>query len=322
MIFSTVSEFGGPEALHLEHGPDPDPAPDQVLIRVRAAGVNRADLLQREGRYPPPAGAPSWPGLEAAGEVVAVGDAVTGWHVGDQVCALLAGGGYADLVAVHEDLVLPVPAGLSWEEAGGLMEAACTVWSNLRAADARPGETLLVQGGSGGVGHLAVQMGVAAGMRVLATAGGPERVARCEELGAIGIDHTAGAVSDAVRDLGGADVILDVLGAGALEDNLRALRPDGRLVVIGMQRGARGEIDLGRLLTLRARVIGTTLRARPHEQKAAIVRAVHTEVWPWIPRAVRPVIHASVPLEHAGDAHRLLESGEVFGKVVLTPPAP
>ncbi|GIG54025.1 NAD(P)H-quinone oxidoreductase [Demequina activiva] len=322
MIFSTVSEFGGPDVLRTQSRPDPEPGVHEVLIRVRAAGVNRADLLQREGRYPPPPGAPAWPGLEVAGVVSAVGSGVTSWAVGDEVCALLAGGGYADAVTVHEDLVLPVPAGLTWEEAGGLVEAACTVWSNLQAADARPGETLLVQGGSGGVGHLAIQIAVAAGMRVLATAGGPERVSRCEVLGAVGIDHREGEVSATVRELGGADVILDVLGAGALEDNLRCLRPDGRLLVIGMQRGARGELDLGRLLSLRARVIGTTLRARPHDQKAAIVRSVREDVWPWIPSQVRPVVHAAVPLERAGDAHRLLESGEVFGKVVLTPPVP
>jgi NADPH2:quinone reductase len=318
VIISTVSESGGPDVLRLAEAPDPTPGPHQVVIGTRAAGVNRADLLQREGRYPAPQGAPSWPGLEVAGEVIAVGTGVTRWREGDRVCALLAGGGYAEQVAVHEDLVLPAPVGLSWEECGALVEAACTVWSNLQAADARAGQTLLVEGGSGGVGHLAIQIAGAAGLRVLATARGADRVARCEALGAVGIDYSVGGVGDAVRNLGGADVILDVLGAAALDEHLRALNPDGRLVVIGLQRGARGEIDLGRLLALRARVIGTTLRARPHDQKAAIVRAVATEVWPWIPDQVRPIVHAAVPLAQAGDAHRLLESGEVFGKVVLT----
>lgn len=323
MIFSTLPEFGGPDVLTLTHGPDPEPDDDQIVIRVRAAGVNRADLLQRAGHYPPPAGAPEWPGLEVAGEVAAVGPGVSRWREGDAVCALLAGGGYASHVAVHEDLVLPVPDGLTWEEAGGLVEAACTVWSNLQAARARAGETLLVQGGSGGVGHLAIQIAAAHGMRVIATAGGPERAARCAELGAhVTLDHRGEDVATRVREEGGADVILDVLGAGALADHLRCLRPDGRLVVIGLQRGARGEIDLGRLLSLRASVLGTTLRARPHEQKAAIVAAVLRDVWPLVPERVRPVIHAALPLDRAPDAHRLLDSGEVFGKVVLTPPHP
>ncbi|WP_234988079.1 NAD(P)H-quinone oxidoreductase [Demequina sp. NBRC 110056] len=320
MIISTLRSFGGPEVLDLAEVPAPVPAPHEIVISVRAAGVNRADVLQREGHYPPPPGAPEWPGLEVAGEVAAVGEAVSRWQEGDAVCALLAGGGYAQGVAVHEDLVLPMPSGLTWEEGGGIVEAACTVWSTLQAADARAGETLLVEGGSGGVGHLAIQIARAHGMRVLATARGPERAARCADLGATGVDHSAGDVVDRVRDAGGADVILDVLGAAALADHLSMLRPDGRLAVIGLQRGARGELDLGRLLSLRARVIGTTLRARPHEQKAAIIRAVERDVWPHVPDAVRPVIHAAYPLAEASEAHRALEGGDVFGKVVLTPP--
>jgi len=321
VIRSTLSDFGGPEVLRVETAPDPLPAAREIAIEVHAAGVNRADLLQRAGHYPPPPGAPSWPGLEVAGAVTEVGDGVTRWSPGDRVCALLAGGGYATRVAVHEDLVLPVPAGLSWQEAGGLVEAACTAWSNLEAADARAGETLLVEGGSGGVGHLAVQLGVALGMRVLATARGAERAARVAALGAETIDYAAGDVAARVRELGGADVILDVLGAAALDDHLRMLKPDGRLVVIGMQRGRHGDLDLGRLLSTRARVIGTTLRARPHTQKARIVREVEEQVWPHVPERIRPLVHATYPLDRAADAHRALDSGEVFGKVVLTPPA-
>ncbi|WP_144276249.1 NAD(P)H-quinone oxidoreductase [Demequina sp. NBRC 110053] len=320
MIISTLRGFGGPEVLHLAEAPDPAPSPHDVVVAVRAAGVNRADLLQREGRYPPPAGSPEWPGLEVAGEVVEMGGRVTRWQLGDAVCALVAGGGYAQRVAVHEDLVLPRPDGLSWEEAGSIVEAACTAWSTLEAADARAGQTLLVQGGSGGVGSLAIQIAAAHGMRVLATARGSDRAARCEALGAVGIDYTAGDVVDRVRELGGADVILDVLGAGALADNLAMLRPDGALAVIGLQRGVRGELDLGRLLALRGRLIGTTLRARPHAQKAAIVRAVERDVWPFVPTQVRPVVHGAFALGEADHAHRALESGDVFGKLVLTPP--
>lgn len=321
MIRSTLSEFGGPEVLRVETAPDPVPDAREIAIAVHASGVNRADLLQRAGHYPPPPGEPSWPGLEVAGTVVSAGDAVSRWRPGDRVCALLAGGGYATRVAVHEDLVLPAPDGLTWEEAGGLVEAACTAWSNLETADARAGETLLVEGGSGGVGHIAVQLGVALGMRVLATAGGTHRAERVAALGAEAIDHTSGDVAEQVRERGGVDVILDVLGAGALDPHLRMLNPDGRLVVIGMQSGRRGELDLGRLLSTRARVIGTTLRARPHEQKARIVREVEQHVWPHVPERIRPVVHEAYPLDRAGDAHRALDSGEVFGKLVLTPPA-
>lgn len=318
MRIATLHGFGGPEVLISADAPRPSPAPDEVLIKVRAAGLNRADVLQREGHYPPPAGAPAWPGLEVAGQIEAVGESVTQWHVGEHVCALLPGGGYAEFVAVDQDLVLPVPEGLSWAEAGGLVEAACTVWSNLQAADARAGERLLVHGGSGGVGHLAIQIGVALGLDVWATAGGPERTARCTALGARGIDYRSDDFVAALRAEGGADVILDVVGGAYLGRNLDALATGGRLVVIGMQRGARGELDLGRLLAKRARVIGTTLRSRPLSERQRIVADTRAHVWPLIPASVRPIVHATMPLERAADAHRALESGEAFGKVVLT----
>ncbi|MFW2512535.1 NAD(P)H-quinone oxidoreductase [Demequina sp. SO4-13] len=318
MRIATFHDHGGPEALVLGEAPEPRPGPTDVLIRILAAGVNRADVLQREGRYPPPSGAPKWPGLEVAGEIAAVGEGVERWAVGDAVCALLPGGGYAELAAVDAGLVLPVPAGLTMAEAGGLMEAACTVQSNLQAADARAGERLLVHGGSGGVGHLAIQIGIALGLDVWATAGGPERAARCAELGAQTIDYRDDEFETTMAAAGGADVILDVVGAAYLSRNIEALASGGRLVVIGMQRGARAELNLGQLLTKRAHVIGTTLRSRPLAQRRAIVAAVEEQIWPLVPQAVRPIIHATVPLSRAADAHRALESGTVFGKLVLT----
>nr|WP_236683124.1 NAD(P)H-quinone oxidoreductase [Demequina globuliformis] len=300
--------------------PEPEPGPHDVLIDVAGAGVNRADLLQVEGHYPPPPGAPEWPGLEVSGTVVRTGAEVSGHRPGDAVMALLPGGGYADRVAVHHDLVLPVPGGVDLVAAGGLMEAACTAWSNFEAAGARAGQTVLIHGGSGGVGSLAIQIARAAGMRVLTTAGGPERVQRCLDLGAdVAIDHRSEDVVARVREAGGADVILDVLGAGALDANLRCLTTGGALVVIGLQRGARGELDLGRLLAKRARVVGTTLRSRPLDERAAIVASVRAHVWPWIPEQVAPVIHATYPLSEAQAAHDALRAGGVFGKLVLTP---
>ena len=315
---TTLHGFGGPEVLTPGTAPSPRPGPGEVLIDVEAAGVNRADVLQREGHYPVPEGAPEWPGLEVAGVVAALGDGVDGPAVGDRVCALLPGGGYAEQVAVDAGLTLPVPDGLSLVEAAGLVEAACTAWSNLGAADARAGQRLLVHGGSGGVGHVAVQLGVALGMEVWATAGGADRCARVAALGAHAIDHRTEDFGAALRAVGGADVILDVVGAAYLERNLDALARDGALVVIGLQRGARAELDLGRLLARRLRVIGTTLRSRPLAQRRAIVSGVREHVWSLVPDQVRPIVDVTEPLERAADAHRALEAGEVFGKVVLT----
>lgn len=318
MNVASVPSPGGPNAFILAEADNPSAGSHDIVIRITAAGVNRADVLQREGRYPPPPGAPAWPGLEAAGTVLETGADVSGWEQGDRVCALLPGGGYAERCAVDASLALPIPHGVSDVEAAGLMEAACTVVSNLDAAGAAPGETVLIHGGSGGVGSLAIPIAKARGMRVLTTAGGDERAARCLTLGAdAALDHR-GDWSGAVRAAGGADVILDVAGAAALGANLAALRTGGRLVVIGLMRGARGELDLGMLLTKRASVIGTTLRARPLAERAAIVARVREEVWPLVPDRIRPVIHATYPLARVADAHRALESGDVFGKVVLT----
>ncbi|WNB85494.1 NAD(P)H-quinone oxidoreductase [Cellulomonas sp. ATA003] len=321
----TVPQPGGPDALVATTVPDPVPGPGQVLLDVAAAGVNRADLLQRTGHYPSPPGAPEWPGLEVSGTVAALGDGVDTWTVGEPVCALLAGGGYAERVVVDAGHVLPVPDGVDLVDAAGLPEAVCTAWSNLvDVGRLRAGEHVLVHGGSGGVGSIAIQLAAALGARVLTTAGGPDRAARCRSLGAaVAIDHRSDDVVAAVRDATGGrgvDVVLDVLGAGALAANLDCLATGGRLVVIGMQRGRRAELDLGLLLTKRATVVGTTLRSRPAAEKTALVAAVREHVWPMLARgAVRPVVHARVPLAEAGRAHAMLDSGDVFGKLLLVP---
>lgn len=323
-----VTQAGGPEVLVAATLPDAEPGPGEILIEVAAAGVNRADLLQRQGHYPPPAGAPETLGLECSGVVAALGPGVTGWRVGDRVAALLDGGGYAGLAVAPAGQVLAVPDGLDLVAAAALPEAVCTAWSNLvMVAGLSAGETVLIHGGSGGVGTVAIQLARARGARVVATAGGPERVARCQELGAdVGIDHRSEDVVARVRDATsghGADVVLDVLGAGGLASNVRLLAVGGRLVVIGLQQGRRGELDLGLLLRLRASVHGTTLRARPLDEKAAIVADVAAHAWPWLGPGqdpqLRPVVHERIPLVDAGRAHALLESGAVFGKLVLVP---
>jgi len=319
-----VTGPGGPDVLAVQDVAAPEPGPADLLVAVAAAGVNRADLLQRQGHYEPPPGAPAWPGLEVSGTVLAVGADVAGWRVGDRVAALLAGGGYAEQAAVPADLALRVPDDVDLVEAAALPEALATVWSNLRAARLSPGETLLVRGGSGGVGTAAVQLAHALDARVIATAGGPERVARVAALGAdVVLDHREPGLADrvlAATDGRGVDVVLDVLGAGGLAENLAALADDGRLVVIGLQKGRRGELDLGLLMAKRAAVVGTMLRSRPHEQKAAIMDGVRRHAWPLVASgAVRPVVHAVLPFERAADAHRLLEDGTAFGKVLLVP---
>ncbi|GAA4288556.1 NAD(P)H-quinone oxidoreductase [Georgenia daeguensis] len=311
--------------LLLSDVPDPRPGPGEVLVRVSAAGVNRADLLQRAGHYPPPPGASELLGLEVSGTVAAVGGGVTGWAEGDEVCALLAGGGYAELVAVPAGQLLPAPAGMDLVDAAALPEAVCTAWSNLVGTGGlREGETVLIHGGSGGVGSAAIQLASAVGARVLTTAGGPDRAARCRELGAdVAIDHRAQDVVAAVEeatDGRGVDVILDVLGAGGLDQNVRSLATGGRLVVIGTQKGRKGEIDLGRLMTKRASVHATTLRARPLAEKAAIVADVRGRAWPLLDDGrLRPVVAERLPLAEAARAHELLDSGAVFGKVLLLP---
>ncbi|GIG40724.1 NAD(P)H quinone oxidoreductase [Cellulomonas phragmiteti] len=323
--------------LRVEQVPDPVPGPGEVLVEVEAAGVNRADLLQRAGHYPPPPGAPAWPGLEVAGMVLAVGPpdvradtpgaAASGGvvpRVGDRVAALLGGGGYAERVTANVSQTLRVPSGSGIEDPAALPEALATVWSNLRAAALAPGQTLLVHGGSGGVGSVAVQLAHVLGHRVLATAGGAERCARVRGLGAdVVVDHRTQDVAQAVADATdgrGVDVVLDVLGGRALRSNVELLAEGGRLVVIGLQQGRRGELDLPALMARRGSVIATTLRDRPAAQKAAIMADVREHVWPLVlDGRVQPVVHARVPLADAARAHTMLESGEVFGKLLLVP---
>ncbi|GII95813.1 NAD(P)H quinone oxidoreductase [Sinosporangium siamense] len=288
----------------------------EVLIEVSASAVNRADLLQRKGFYDPPPGASPYPGLECSGVVVEAGPDVLGFEPGDHVCALLAGGGYAERVAVPWQQVLPVPKGLSDVESGALPEVACTVWSNVfMTARLRKGETLLVHGGASGIGTMAIQLAKAFGSRVIATVGSPEKVAGCMELGA---DEVVNYRTEDFAETARADVILDIIGGPYLERNLTALNPGGRLVVIGLQGGTQGRLDLGQLLAKRASVHGTTLRARPVDEKGVIVRGVKDNVWPLIEAgAVRPVVQARVPMAEAAEAHRLLEDGRHIGKILL-----
>ncbi|QOR71211.1 NAD(P)H-quinone oxidoreductase [Ruania alkalisoli] len=315
--------------------PTLSPGPGEVLIDVAAAGVNRADLLQLKGLHPPPAGAPDWPGLEVSGTIATLGDGVTGHHVGDRVCALVDGGGYAEQALARAEHLLPVPDGLDLVDAAGLPEALATLWSNLIAVPelpatvglaphALPGITSLVHGGSGGVGTAAIQVLTALGARVLTTAGGPDRTARCAELGAHrAIDHRNEDFVEITRaETGGAgaDVVLDVVGAKYLHQNIDVLAPFGHLVVLGMQKGATGELNLARLLTRWLSIHGTVLRQRPTEQKTAILTDLRKRAWPLVTEGkVRPVVHARVPLAEAAEAHRMMAEGEVFGKVLLLP---
>ena len=303
--------------------PDPEPGAGEVLLDVAATAVNRADLLQREGRYPPPPGAPPYLGLECSGRIASLGTAVTGWQVGDEACALLAGGGYAQRVAVPVGQLLPVPRGLSLVEAAALPEAACTVWSNLAwQAHLREGETFLVHGGASGIGTHAIQVAARLGARVFCTAGSATKRKRCLELGAdVAIDYRdEDFVARAREETGGRgmDVVLDNMGAAYLSRNVDVLAPGGRLVVIGLQGGSKAELDLGRLLGRRASVAATALRSRPAGEKAAIVAAVRERVWPWVEAGeVRPVVDRVLPLPAAAEAHRVVEAGEHVGKVVL-----
>jgi len=316
----TLPSFGGPEVLTLAELDDPVPGPGEVLLDVAATAVNRADLMQRQGLYPPPPGAPAHPGLECSGTVAALGEGVAGWEVGDRVCALLSGGGYATRVAVPAGQLLPVPAGLSLVEAAALPEVACTVWSNVfMRADLQPGEVFLVHGGSSGIGTMAVQLANHLGARVFATVGSPEKAERVAALGAErAVLYRSEDFVEVVRAEGGADVVLDVMGAAYLARNVQALADGGRLVVIGLQGGARAELDLGALLAKRGSVHATALRSRSASSKAAIVQAVLAGVWPLLETGeVRPVVDRVLPLAQAAQAHRVVEQSGHVGKVVL-----
>ncbi len=319
-----LSHPGGPEAMRWEDVPDPVVGPDEVLVDVAASAVNRADLLQRQGHYDPPPGTSPYLGLECSGRVAAVGEDVEGWAVGDEVCALLTGGGYAQKVAVPAGQVLPLPTGVDLVDAAGLPEVACTVWSNVfMLAGLRPGETLLVHGGASGIGTMAIQLGRAMQARVAVTAGSAAKLARCRDLGAeVLVNYRDEDFVESVRqatDGRGADVVLDLIGAKYLARNIEVLAASGRLVVIGMQGGTRAELDLGLLMRKRGAVLATTLRARPPEEKAAVVASVREHVWPLVGSGtVRPIIDRRVPMSDAAEAHRVIEAGEAVGKVLLT----
>ncbi len=319
-----ATEPGGPEVLTVTDVDDPTPGAGEVVIDMAATAVNRADTLQRQGFYPPPPGASDVLGLECSGVVSAVGEGVERWQVGDQVCALLAGGGYAEKVAVPAGQVMPVPDGVDLVTAGALPEVACTVWSNVfMVAGLQPDETLLVHGGAGGIGTMAIQLAHALGARVVTTAGSAEKLDVCRSLGAdVTIDYHEQDFVEEVRaatDGRGADVILDNMGASYLGRNVDALATEGRLVIIGMQGGTKGELDIAKLLRKRGAVVATSLRARPVEEKAAICAAVVEHVWPLVADgSVKPIVHASFPLEKAGEAHQLMEDSGHVGKIVLT----
>lgn len=322
----TIPEPGGPEALVWDEVPDPVAGDGEVLVEVVAGAVNRADILQRQGFYDPPPGSSPYPGLECSGRIAAVGAGVSGWAVGDEVCALLAGGGYAEKVAVPAGQLLPLPKGLDLKQAAALPEVVCTVWSNVfMIAQLRPGETLLVHGGSSGIGTMAIQLAKAVGAKVAVTAGTREKLERCAALGAdILINYREQDFVEEVKkasDGAGADVILDNMGAKYLDRNLRALAVSGRLAVIGMQGGIKGELNIATLLNKRAAISATSLRARPLGEKAAIVAAVREHVWPLIDGGhVRPVVDREIPMSDAAAAHRVVEESGHVGKVLLVVP--
>lgn len=320
----SITEPGDADVLQVTEVEAPSAGPGEVVVDMVAAGVNRADVMQRLGHYPPPAGASPLPGLEVSGTIREVGPGVEGWSVGDEVCALVDGGGYAEQVRVPAAQLLPVPKGVSLTDAAGLPEVACTVWSNVfMTANLQPGEVFLVHGGSSGIGTMAIQLATAAGARVAVTAGSQDKLDVCRDLGAqILVNYREQDFVEEVRaatDGHGADVVLDLMGAKYLPRNVDLLATSGRLVVIGLMGGRKGELDLGKLLSKRAAVIATSLRARPAVEKAAIVAAVREHVWPLIEDgAVRPIVQGTHPLERAADAHRELEASGHIGKILLT----
>ncbi|SEF14218.1 NAD(P)H-quinone oxidoreductase [Jiangella alba] len=319
-----ITEPGGPEVLRWTEVPDPVCGPGEVIVDVVASAVNRADLLQRMGKYPVPDGAPAWPGLECSGTVSEVGAGVTGWKAGDQVCALLSGGGYAERVAVPAGQLLQVPRGVDLVTAAALPEVMCTVWSNLvMTAGLRAGEVLLVHGGASGIGTAAIQVGRALGARVAVTAGSAAKLERCAELGAsILVNYRTDDFVEVVRsatDGHGADVVLDIMGGSYLSRNVDALAIDGRITIIGTMGGRSAELDLAAVMAKRARVTGSLLRRRTVAGKAAVVAEVCEHVWPLIESgAVRPVVDRVVPMPEAAEAHRVVADGEHVGKVLLT----
>ena len=318
-----ITEPGGPEVLQWTEVADPRPGPGEVLVDVTASAVNRGDVMQRRGFYPPPPGAPPYPGLECSGTIAAVGAGVTGWQLGQRVCALLAGGGYAQRVAVPAGQLLPAPASLTLAEAAALPETVCTVHSNVfQGAGLVKGETLLIHGGGSGIGTTAIQLAKHAGAIVAVTAGSQGKLDVCRQLGAdILINYREDDFAEKLlAETGGhgADVILDIIGAGYLTKNLAALAPDGRIANIGLQQGRRAELDLNALMAKRGTISSTTLRARPAAQKAAIVAAVAASVWPLVDAGVlRPVVDRQLLMSQAAEAHRIMDASGHTGKIVL-----
>jgi len=330
MLVIEIEQPGPPEVLRPAERPTPEPGLNEVLVRVHAAGVNRPDLMQRQGKYPPPPGASDIPGLEVAGTIARVGTPLEGesprWAEGDTVCALVAGGGYAEYAVVPMQQCLPVPAGMDVLTAAAIPETYFTVWTNLfQRAGLRTGESVLVHGGTSGIGTTAIQLARAFGAVVYATAGSDEKCRACEQLGATAaINYKTADFTEAIASLTsglGVNVILDIVGGDYLERNLKSLAVEGRLVQIGLQGGAKTTINLSALMYRRLTLTGSTLRIRSVAEKAAIARDLEQHVWPLLSSGiVSPVIARSFPLTQAADAHRLLESGEIVGKIVLTMP--
>jgi putative PIG3 family NAD(P)H quinone oxidoreductase len=323
----TIPTFGGPDSLVVSDIPEPVVGPNDVLVEVAAAGINRADLAQREGHYPPPAGAPDWPGMELSGKILAIGDEVEGWHAGDRVCALVPGGGYAERAVVDAGLLLPVPSNIDLVDAAGIPEAACTVWANVfMAAGLREGQSLLVHGGSSGIGSLAIQLAAAFGVTVFATAGSAKKVEFCEELGATGIDYREEDFAEVIAEKtgaektdGGVDVILDIVGGDYLAKNIKSLAVGGTIMIIANQSNKPGSFDIGALMRKRGRIWATTLRARPLAERAAIIAEVSEKVMPlFADGRMRTVTDTVFPLEKAADAHRRMASSVHLGKILLS----
>ncbi len=318
-------EGGDLDVLQWAEIDDPLPGPGEVLIEVAASAVNRADLLQRMGLYPPPPGVTDTLGLECSGRVAALGDGVSGWSIGDEVCALLAGGGQAEYAVAPAGQVMPVPPGVDVVTAAALPEVAATVWANVvLRASLQPGEALLVHGGASGIGTMAIQVGKALGATVITTAGTADKLQRCRELGAdVGVNYREEdfvAATLTATSGGGADVILDLMGAAYLSRNVGALATSGRLVIIGMQGGTRAELDIGLLLSKRGSVHATSLRSRPLAEKAAICAALVADLWPLVADGkVHPVVHTTLAMSQVAEAHRLIADSGHVGKVLLTP---
>jgi NADPH2:quinone reductase len=318
-----IVQPGDPEVLQIRQRPVPQPGPGEVLVKVAAAGVNRPDIMQRRGLYPPPPGASDIPGLEIAGEVVALGEGVNGPALGDTVCALVTGGGYAEYCTAPAPLCLPLPKGLGTVEAAALPETFFTVWTNVfDRGGLQPGERFLVHGGAGGIGTTAIQLAREFGATVFATAGSPEKCAFCEQLGARAIDYRQEDFVERIRTLTegkGVDLILDMIGGPYLQRNLDCLAPGGRLVLIAVQGGPKTDINLLPVFLKRLTLTGSTLRPRSIEEKAAIAASLREKAWPLLESGrIKPVIHGTFPLAEAAEAHRLMESSRHIGKIVLT----